>query len=160
MILYSLLIIELILLLISVKLENIIGSFVSLILSIIIYHYFVDKLLLSSVGNYVQSNYLEVILFSMLYLALGAVWSFFKWYQFLKNKVNEKFYGGKPMHTKDGIFLRFKEGQYSKMISNWILFFPISLLLYIFGDLVTIVGEEIQKALSKIYIILINKMFK
>ena len=84
-------------------------------------------------------------LYVVLYISIGFIWSFFRWYKFL---LQEKARGAKSVIAK----------YYKSDFAFWITYWPISVLKYLIGDFIYdlfsrfwgIFGKTYQKIADKV----------
>lgn len=110
----------------------------------------------------------KVLTYAALYVFAGVMWSFVKWFFVSRGetavnqqKENWKDYSIKyPTLTKDEFLnssynnLNPKRGEARFRIHQWIVYWPLSIIGTFFGDIILRGIENIQKSLSKIYVLI------
>lgn len=115
--------------------------------------------------NFFLNNLKLGIIGIVLYFIIGFLWSLFKWYRFLIKDRNfqieeierrAKLY---PKSTPDKIIIpKFSENK--ALISNWITFFPISILAQILKLIFKDVALQVIKIYNKSYTKIVKYVFK
>ena len=126
--------------------DNPIGGLITILGLGAIYHFCYDKNFILEVGNYISQNAVSIIAFSILYLILGIIWSFVKFYLFVKK---EKAKG----REKEDVSID------KERVITWMMFFPVSILLYLIKDALIQFYEFIQEKVSGVYIKILNKVY-
>lgn len=91
----------------------------------------------------------------VIYLAVGCVWSLFK-YKITAKKIADEYiedykkYRYTPEQLKENILLRIESRIYKSKISCWIVFFPFSILNFMFGDFVEYIVSKLGRVYRKI----------
>lgn len=85
-----------------------------------------------------EFSLLGVVLTLLLYTALGVVWSFYKWYTYLR-KNRERFLGGKIENIDKTV------------IGTWIAYWPFSVFAYLLGDLLADFTKWIVRTFEGVY---------
>lgn len=78
-----------------------------------------------NVWSFTTENILKVIIGVISYVAVGTIWSFFKWFKFVKNHVKN-----------NGISYKYaySPSYNSAKIATWIFCWPTSVIIYFIGD--------------------------
>lgn len=80
------------------------------------------------------------------YLFIGILWSFYKWFQFVKWIVSKTI----PERPKEELLEDLALSKHWEKIGTWILWWPISILRFLVYDFLTS-GRRIAKIFSEIY---------
>ena len=116
-------------------------SILTLIVTFVLYDAFWEKLAYKHLGEFIVNNPMLIVSFIILYLIIGLLWSFYKWYLYLKDskKQNrERDYTNSPSYNKDKIIA-------------WMAYWPISMLLFVVGDLFSTFYNWLYSRVSGIY---------
>ncbi len=165
MLLLSLAGLELLLIFIFFANEKNTFSTLSLVAFGLLVHFFCGVNLI----DFVKVNYLTIVLYSVYYVGVGVLWSFPKWYFYLRSvktiitesrdsyknerdwlSYNEQRFGGIPPRV----------GRHKAKIISWIAYWPFSILWTLLDDLLTKIVTEIYNSLSGLYQKISNKMFE
>ncbi|MEQ8308027.1 MAG: hypothetical protein RIA09_15835 [Hoeflea sp.] len=107
-----------------------------------------------------------VLFYAVLYLAIGAGWSIWKWYRRISSPKAKKHLrlvketylrDRKPGEDPDGwtdsymLDSAYKPGRNKDKISSWIVLWPLSVLMYFFGTFLSDVIGRIYDSLAGIY---------
>ncbi len=103
---------------------------------------------IDSVINYVKENPIHIILGILVYLLLGTVWSFIKWFSYL-TKIRE-YYRIYPYSFEK---TRFSAKENKERIINWMMYWPLS-------GIWTLINDPVKKAFQRIFSGLENKYHK
>lgn len=94
--------------------------------------------------EFVKENPGSIIVLILLYLIIGIIWSFFKWYLFIKEQVKSKEI---TISTKYRIDVTYNK----KKIINWIIVWVPSITWFLINDPIRRVGNFIYNSLEKTY---------
>lgn len=134
--------------------------------------YFINKSAIKSLGYNISDNLVNFIMFTVLYLGLGLVWSLFKWFRFLRKKRKEydeaviEWEGRvkENKHTISKVPYITDYRPYAKdnkeQISSWIVFWPFSGIRYIVGNLLTDFVSWFVSLWSKLFDNMGDRTFK
>lgn len=123
--------------------ESTIGSFITIVF---IYIFLTQFNIVNSPDLY------SILLFILIYAVIGILWSFFMYaYEIRKEAKVQKTYIEK---TKEVILKEVKSRVRRDKIHFWILFFPISVLKFLLGDLV----NNLIERMNTIYNYIANKV--
>lgn len=108
-------------------------------------------------------NLISAFYIIIVYLVIGVLWSFFKY----KNKVSEiieevkiDYYNRKDIDLKAKIRKEIDYQIKKSRIYQWIMFFPASMLKFVFGDMVEYIIRRLGKVYDKIAEYVINSELK
>jgi len=97
---------------------------------------------------------LSLLYITVIYLAVGCVWSLFKYKitaeYIAKEYIEENSRRDSNKLTKQNILDRIDNRIYKSTISYWILFFPFGILSFIFGDFIDYLVSKLGKVYKKI----------
>ena len=125
------------------------GSAIFLAASIFVLNYF-DIISLTNI------DWGTVIYGTMVYLAIGCVWSLFKY----KQKAEEIAKRCKSSDSKTYVVQRIKDGIYKSQISFWIIFFPISMIKFALSDFVDYLISKLGRVYDYIARSVVESVFK
>ena len=125
------------------------GSAIFLAASIFVLNYF-DIISLTNV------DWSTVIYGTMVYLAIGCVWSLFKY----KQKAEEIAKRCKSSDCKTYVVQIIKDGIYKSQISFWIVFFPISMIKFALSDFVDYLISKLGRVYDYIARSVVDSIFK
>jgi len=106
------------------------------VLTLVLYYFFGSNEHINSLFKFIFNQFWLFFGFTVLYLAVGVVWSFFKWFFFLRQRRDYLQLYGK--FKQDEIPLAKNN---KNRISTWITFWP-------FSGLWTLINDPIRKAVS------------
>jgi hypothetical protein len=92
-------------------------------------------------------------LFLIIYVAIGAVWSLYRWFRRVRIIAQdyEKWYSRSLTEGQMREIQRETDpSRHKSLITTWIFYWPWSLLWNVFGDIITTVFESLQKAYANI----------
>lgn len=94
--------------------------------------------------EYPAFDWKSTLIHTSAYLAIGSVWSMFKWFIYLK-----KWWSVNKESTIDVKVPHASEHKYD--LSVWILWWPLSVLNWVFGSLLVNIGEWLANLWQRIY---------
>ncbi len=115
--------------------------------------------------NYVKENWFNVLLYSVVYVAAGLVWSFPKWFFFLRN-MRDKYLELKKQNKSESYILSDLgvipplASQHKTKIIGWISYWPISIVWTLLDDFITKIFTEIFNLFSGLYQKMSDSVFK
>lgn len=98
--------------------------------------------------SYIKENLESIIAYAVVYLAIGVVWSFFKWYMVLIEIRNSR---DKKERKMLWTISDMTASNWKESIITWILYWPFSLIGFICADFVYGMAEIIYKIFSNLY---------
>lgn len=97
---------------------------------------------------YVMSHALQVTLSVVGYLVAGTIWSFFKYYSYVRQ--------GK----RDGISKTYlSASSHTSLVITWMAYWPVSIILHVVGDGVRRLFIWIYDQVSGVYDSILNKVY-
>ena len=88
-----------------------------------------------------------------IYLAVGCIWSLFK-YKITAKDIAKEYIDEYPRKSgnelREGILNRIEARIYKSKISGWIVFFPFSILKFLFGDFIDYLVSKLGKVYKRI----------
>lgn len=90
-------------------------------------------------------SYVDTLLLMMAYIAIGVIWSGYKWFLYVKEQKTEHDEKKRPY-----MFEVPKSSSKVEEISVWILFWWLSMLSYVFSDMVTDLVKRLGGFYNKI----------
>lgn len=175
---------SIILLFYFVEHENTIGAFIE----IVVYLFFLQKIAGIDAIGHMSQNRLWGLLYIVGYFIAGTIWSFIKWWIYLRKKVrrfktdrlkiandNREDRSSPPYTSWEEIPEDFRENvknscrnrlripkasENKNKITNWILCWPVSLLWSLFDDIAKEIGRKIVETLNKLYQGMAERAFK
>jgi hypothetical protein len=123
------------------------GAF-SLVVALAIYSLIAGIETVSGGITYVVQHPLQVGLGALLYLVVGTIWSFFKYYSFIRQ--------GK----RDGVSKAvLAASNNTSLVITWMAYWPISAVLHVVGDGVRRLFIWIYDQVSGVYDSILNKVY-
>lgn len=103
-----------------------------------------------------------VLVFGGSYFVAGLIWSFFRWFTFVK----KRYQWYKRSHGNDPDFEKAKKSniplakEHKEELSAWIVFWPFSMIRYVLGDLFKDLINAIVTTFQKTYNSIAQKVFE
>lgn len=102
------------------------------------------------------TNWRAMVFYSMLYIIIGSVWSFFMWWQycrkFIKDNLTKPNYVRTSDELKDFYRQELSMAIHISMIAGWIIYWPWSLVWNIIDDFINLLingFKDIYKVISE-----------
>jgi len=126
----------------------------------------------SNTVSLITGNWVYLIIGAICYLSAGVLWSFFKWDRYIKGEVerlkkNWDYQTSKSEYQKSPIFENTFEkyaednltvaSERKSAIATWIMFFPVSMVLYVIGDFLREFVNWVVKYFGKVYTAITNR---
>lgn len=111
-----------------------------------------------SAVNFVIEHPAVTIASAVLYFALGAAWSVFKWFKYLVNWRDERLQTNMAFSFTDERIP--KAAEHKSDITGWIIFWPLSAIAYLVWDLIADIANRIYKLFAGLYDQVTNYVFK
>lgn len=92
-----------------------------------------------------QANWVDTLLLVMAYIIVGIIWSGYKWFLYIKERKSEH-----DAKHKSYPFVAPKSSSKVEEISVWILFWWLSMLSYVFSDMITDLVKRLGGFYNKI----------
>jgi hypothetical protein len=173
--------IESVLLFFLVLTDSNVAATVSLGIFALITHFLAHVDLIS----FVRDHWVGVVTYVLSYLVLGVVWSFAKWFFLVRDRriayqdFREKYFSqlkldagnlshkerqdfDKACNSKFGYLtsIRPKASEYQGKIVAWIAYWPMSVVAFIFGDMLTRLFKEIYNLFAGLFQRISDSQFK
>lgn len=127
-------------------------SLISICATFAIVHLWIYKGSLLTIKDYILNNPLQILEYIGLYVVAGIVWSFYKWYVYLKRKVEVlKEKGYKFPNNKKDYPESFDASKNKESIIAWMIYWPFSAFWYIISDPITRFYKWLFEKFSGIY---------
>jgi len=94
----------------------------------------------------------------VLYFVIGFFWSLFKWYRFLIKNRDEEIERTKLYSNHNLSIPKFSDNK--ALISNWITFFPVSMLAQLLKLIFKDIAKYISQFYNKSYTKIVNYVYK
>lgn len=144
------------------------GPIALLIASFICYHFFIHPITYSAILLFTQTFAAEILGFIGGWVIIGAIWSIFKWYNYLKRsrRKQDEIYAkqvknivpGRPIPTI--VYSIPKAADMKQTIIAWMIYWPFSMLGHLVFDSLKELYNSIYDYLSKFYDKMAEKAFK
>ena len=136
-------------------------SLISICATFAIVHLWIYKGSLLTIKDYVLNNPLQILEYIGLYVVAGIVWSFYKWYVYLKKNVEKlKERGTKSTNFKKDYSNIFDASENKESIIAWMIYWPFSAFWYIISDPITKFYKWLFEKFSGIYENITNSVLK
>ena len=130
-----------------------VGPVVTLLVFLSCFYLFGGKADCIKILHLIYVNWLSVIFYTILYLLVGTIWSFIKWYFFLlrvKKEIDSNNYYNKSKP---------EAVDHRDRISSWIIYWPMSLLYNVITDPISKAVSFIFEKVKGSYDNMANKIF-
>lgn len=140
-------------------------------------------LCLTNITSFMKTEVSQVITFSIIYLIIGGLWSFFQWYVLLKDykkyftEFRDTWLKDKKYTLEDITTLAHKKEEWEKhrecycrefptwkgyrhIIAVWIIYWPILIVDYVLSLLLYDLTQFIIKQFSSLYEMICKKVFR
>jgi len=127
----------------------------------IIIAFFVSKTIFLSIVDSIQTQPTTFILYTIIFLIIGLMWSFYKWFRFVKKRTRD--YLSKVEERSRTVFISDFLPDVSKnksLISTWIIFWPISVARYLCGNILVDMTNYLIKKFASTYQSISNRLFE
>ncbi len=106
----------------------------------------------------VTNNWLSIIFYSIAYLVVGSVWSFAKWFFYLRGRRTD-FLERKKWDKSAKIDIPQASDNKSRII-RWLSYWPVSIVWTLIDDFITKIFTEIYNTFSGYYQKIADSVFK
>lgn len=131
------------------------GATVSLIVSLLLLQFLAGV----NIWGYILANPFTVILYALGYFAIGIIWSFVKWYFYLKG-VKLKYEKYIKTHEKKRSFGFPLVSDHKDDIVFWMSYWPFSLIWTCIDDFIEQIFKTLWNLLKNVYQGVSDRMFK
>jgi len=127
--------------------ENGLWGFFSLLVAACTYGFVLDKQAPSSLWSWITTNPVQLILGTVGYVIVGVLWSFFKYYSYVREGKRK---GVSKDYMSDGI---------AGKAMTWTAYWPVSLVLHFAGDGIYKFFRWVYDQVSGVYGKILDKVY-